>query len=259
MKYIGIRGHRGAGKNTVAYLLANTIDYLINKKDMDQFEDRFNQWCIDFRQNEGIINYWSSDRVMIEGFGDTPKMLLSMLTGIDFRSMNDDYIKDHTYINLKDFDKVEIKDDELVPHPLYTANEYMKTTVYSTEPNVIEEDVWMTLRELILYFGIYTMQNAFGRNVWVKALVANQEYFGGLFNSDNDYKIFSDIKAKSEITYIKNKNGVIVKVSRPGHRKNGGMDLLRGDNRFDYEVVINDELETLRDTILDIAQKIIAL
>ena len=32
MNYIGIRGHRGAGKQTIAYLLGETIDYILSKK-----------------------------------------------------------------------------------------------------------------------------------------------------------------------------------------------------------------------------------
>jgi hypothetical protein len=131
-------------------------------------------------------------------------------------------------------------------------------TVASTDPEPLTDDVYMTLREFILYFGIYVMQNAFGRNVWVKSLIANNKYYNGLFQDDcNRYKIFPDIKASSEITYIKDKGGVIVKVSRPGHKKVGGMDLLRGDSRYDYEVVIDGELESLSSQILKIANEII--
>ena len=71
------------------------------------------------------------------------------------------------------------------------------------------------------------------------------------------FKIFPDIKASSEITYIKDKGGVIIKVSRPGHKKAGGMDLLRGDSRYDYEVVIDGKLEDLSPQILKVAIDII--
>lgn len=257
MKYIGIRGHRGAGKNTVTYLLANTLEYLLKGKSMDVFENRFNEWCTEFRQNEQLINTMSCEHVIVEGFGDGPKMLLSMLTGISVQDMNSDYAKDNILVNLKDFSRSD-KTNTLISH-LYTAEEY--TQVHNQimkNPDVMDEDVWMTLRELILYFGIYVMQSAFGRNVWVKSLNANQLYYDSIF-SESDYKIFNDIKAQSEITYIKSLGGVIIKVVRPGHRKNGGMDLLKGDNRFDYEVVIGDNLEDLQHIILEIAQKIIAL
>ena len=258
MNYIGIRGHRGAGKNTITYLLANTIEYLVKGKDILLFDKAFNEWCVSFRQNEQLIDSLCCDHVIVEGFGDGPKMLLSMLTGISLQDMNSDYSKDHILVNLKDFSRAEV--GEIDDEHIWTAADYVGLHRWiADEPAVLKEDTWMTLRELILYFGIYIMQNAFGRNVWVKSLIANHTYYDSIFAKDNDYKIFNDIKAKSEITYIKDLGGVIIKVTRPGHRKNGGMDLLKGDNRFDYEVVIDGELETLKDTILDIAQKIINL
>ena len=36
MNYIGIRGHRGAGKKTIAYLLGETINYILLKKKGDK-------------------------------------------------------------------------------------------------------------------------------------------------------------------------------------------------------------------------------
>ena len=261
MKYIGIRGHRGAGKSTVAYLLGNTIQYLLDHGDehpIEQFTREFEAWCKDFREDETCISRMDLDRVIIEGFGDTPRMLLSMLTGIPYSDMWNDDKKDHLVINLKNFETIEVDNISSFPEKLWEAREYFITTTASTDPEVLKDDVYMTLRELILYFGIYVMQNAFGLNVWIKSLVANSAFFTGLFPDDkNGYKIFQDIKARSEISYIKDKGGVIIKVSRPGHKKTGGMDLLKGDSRFDYEVNISGELEGLRDQILTIAKSII--
>jgi hypothetical protein len=258
MTYVGIRGHRGAGKSTVAYLLAKTINYLLTEEgDAMEFDSRFHTWCNIFRQDETVLNDLDLDRVIIEGFGDGPKMMANMLTGIPFEDMNNDYKKDHTIINLKDFKVIE---DGSIPENAgcWDAKAYFMHTVASTDPEPLTDDVYMTLREFILYFGIYVMQNAFGRNVWVKSLIANNKYYNGLFQDDcNRYKIFPDIKASSEITYIKDKGGVIIKVSRPGHKKVGGMDLLRGDSRYDYEVVIDGELESLSSQILKIANEII--
>ena len=262
MKYIGIRGHRGAGKSTVAYLLSNTIQYLLDHGDehpIEQFTKEFNEWCEAFRKDETCISRMELDRVIIEGFGDTPRMLLSMLTGIPYSDMWNDYKKDHLVINLRDFKTNVVGDISSFPDKLWEAREYFITTTASTDPEVLKDDVYMTLRELILYFGIYVMQNAFGLNVWIKSLVANSSFFACLFPDDeNGYKIFQDIKARSEISYIKDKGGVIIKVSRPGHKKTGGMDLLKGDSRFDYEVNITGELEDLRDQILTIAKHIIS-
>ena len=262
MKYIGIRGHRGAGKSTVAYLLSNTIQYLLDHGDehpIEQFTKEFHGWCEEFRNDETCISRMDLDGVIIEGFGDTPRMLLSMLTGIPYSDMWDDYKKDHLIINLKNFETIEVDDVAAFSNKLWEAREYFITTTASTDPEVLKAAVYLTLRELILYCGIYVMQNAFGLNVWVKSLAANSSFFNGLFPDDeNGYKIFQDIKARSEISYIKDRGGFIIKVSRPGHKKSGGMDLLKGDSRFDYEVNITGELEDLRDRILTIAKHIIS-
>ena len=41
-KYIGIRGHRGAGKNTISYLLAVALDYYTRNNSWDGFEQVYN-------------------------------------------------------------------------------------------------------------------------------------------------------------------------------------------------------------------------
>ena len=260
MKYIGIRGHRGAGKNTVAYLLANTLDWITKSQDDNglDFHDAFIQWCREIKEDETRIDNLALDWVIVEGFGDGPKVFVSMLTGIQFSDMNNDWAKDHIVINIKDFTNGTFDDPKAeFGDRLVTAQEYFEQFTCSADPEPVQQDVYMTLRELILYFGIYIMQNAFGRNVWVKAMIANQRFFDGLYGDDEKgYKIYSDIKARSEISYIYDRGGVIVKVSRPDHKKPGGMDLLRGDSRYDYTVDITGELEDLEQTIYNIAKNI---
>lgn len=258
MKYIGIRGHRGAGKTTVAYLLGNTLNYLTQHNHEDEYESLFRIWCNNIRENPRVVDNCDLTWVIFEEFGDSPKMLINMLTGIGFHDMNSPYYKDHMVINMRNFDKNVIEDLSQFEGHLYTAEEYFLSLNPTIQPEAIKEDIFMTLREFILYFGIYIMQNAFGLNVWIKSMSANSHYFEGLFPDDNKgYKIFSDIKARSEVSFIYDKGGVVVRVQRPGHIKSGGMNLLRGDNRYDYEVVIDGEMEALAPRILEIATDII--
>ena len=42
-KYIGIRGHRGAGKNTISYLLGVAIDFYLRNKSWVGFDEVYNQ------------------------------------------------------------------------------------------------------------------------------------------------------------------------------------------------------------------------
>ena len=260
MKYIGIRGHRGAGKTSIAYLLGCAIDYLITDAfDIDEYNNKYASWCKNIKSNPGILSDADHKHVIYEKFGDTPKMIISMLTGISLNDMKSGSARDNKIINLKDF-SVIAKDDSF-DDKLWEAEEFWlhHQQDVSVVPGVINEDIYMTLREFIIYFGIYVMQNAFGHNVWIKSLVMNSNFFNGLFPDEeqNIYKIMSDVKSRSEVSYIYDKKGIIVRVSRPSNVKRGGMNLLRGDSRYDYEIVIENDIEDLSEKILETAKNII--
>lgn len=259
MNYIGIRGHRGAGKQTVAYLLGETIDYILSKKKTDeliggeQFIELFKEWCNNIKQDEEIINNAELNKVYFENFGDGPKTLASMLLGCDFEHTYSDYDKDHMVINLKDF-TYDIY--EVIPFKCLDAEELYQIFSSKKEPAVILKDKYVTLREFIMYFGHEIMQRYFGLNVWVKSLKNNDTKYPVSYNDTNYYKIFTDAKFPSEITYIKDNNGVVVKVNRPSHKKKG-KDRLKNDDRYDYEVNIEESLVDLANPIFDIALDII--
>ena len=72
-QHIGICGHRGAGKNTISYLLANMIDYILYHKPLDDLSDNFNRWCKEIYENESIIYEKEFQRVSIESFSNDLK------------------------------------------------------------------------------------------------------------------------------------------------------------------------------------------
>ena len=109
-----------------------------------------------------------------------------------------------------------------------------------------------------MYFGLEVMQRFFGANVWVKSLKSSEEFYNSIFNEDNNVKIFTDIKTPGEITYIKNNNGKVIKVSRPGFKKQQkGMDKLSQDNRYDFEIIVNRDLYDTKEQILEISKQLL--
>ena len=80
--YIGICGDRGAGKNTMAYLIANTIEYIISDGDKEEYPNRFNQWCNEIMQDESLIYSLSLKSSYIESFSTDIKSYINLLTGI---------------------------------------------------------------------------------------------------------------------------------------------------------------------------------
>jgi hypothetical protein len=263
MNYIGIRGHRGAGKNTVAYLLGNTLEYLINNSNNylkisknQEICELFQTWCDEIVNDERIIHEISLDNIYFESFGDTLKILVQMILGCSQDILYSDYHKDHVVVNLRDF---SYKTYDEIPQDikLWTAEELYKEMPKNCAPITITRNIFLSLREFILYFGKEVMQRYFGLDVWVKALKTTRE----LFDNTNDlksYKIYTDLKTPGEVTYIRKNGGLIIKVSRPDHKKQlKGIDRLSQDNRYDFEVVIGDNLYDIIDQIIDIADKIL--
>ena len=55
MQYIGIRGHRGAGKNSISYLLGRTIDYFIkNKVIKSDYDSLYKSWVDDIMNDDNL-------------------------------------------------------------------------------------------------------------------------------------------------------------------------------------------------------------
>lgn len=256
MKYIGIRGHRGAGKNTISYLLGNTMDYLLRKSE-DNFDELYRIWCDDIIKNEKIIHECSLDYVYFDSFSDTLKFWVRLLIGCPESYIYDDYYKDHMIINIKDF-TYKVYDEIPAGLQTYTHEELYSIMPKDKAPITITKNIYISLRNFIMYFGLEVMQRFFGANVWVKSLKSSSEFYNSLFNEENSIKIFTDIKTPGEVTYIKNNNGKVIKVSRPGFKKQQkGMDKLSQDNRYDFEIVVNRDLYDTKEQILEISKQLL--
>ncbi len=261
MKYIGIRGHRGSGKNTIAYLLANTIQYFIDNQQEIDFDTLWSSWCDKIIENEhDAIDNITVQNVYLESFGFLPKMLVELITSIPHNYIESDYYKDHLFINIKDLSWEVI--DDLSKKPL-TADIYSLTyTMFQFEGDVkvYARDPILSLRDFIVYFAKFCM-HALGKDIWVKAMRNNEiNNYDDIYNIGQKFKIFTDVKAPSELSYIKEKNGIVIKVTRPDNiKEDRGVELLKDDNRWDFEIqntnIKNDE--SFKRSIIDIAKYII--
>lgn len=255
VKYIGIRGHRGAGKNTISYLLGLAIEYYTTNKSFEGFEEQYRKAVDKIIVNPEFLDDLgnSSDfrHVMFDSFADTAKITLAQILGIPSDWMYNDWCKDATIIDMTNFsyrraqNKLNLKSIlGLKKNDLYTAEE-LYGAMQIEDITSTNEHVYITLRELIIYYSKYVIQKFFGRNVWVKTLENNrfetERFYGG---NRLVYRIFVDCKFSTEISYIVYKNGTIVKVSRDNNVKpdTDFSDQLDGDNRFDFEIKPNGDL-----------------
>lgn len=260
-KYIGIRGHRGSGKISIAYLIANTIEYLMDFKNVgEDFDNLYKSWCNELMKDEQNAVYnIDAPHVYLESFGDLPKMLTEMLTNIPHEYIYSDYYKDHIFINVRTMKYIEMSDDEIgnFEHDLWKSQDLIN---FVEEYGFGEfESYWISLREFILYYA-KTTSKYLGNDIWVKLMRVSEERDNAMqeryniFGKGNKYKLFVDLKAVSEVTYVKERNGFIIKINRLQNIKEKGFDNLENDTRYDYELNIEGDLYELKDKIVEIAK-----
>ena len=108
-KYIGIRGHRGAGKNTISYLLGFAIEYFISKgNSWEGFETAYEAQVKRIINEPSFIEdvmFSESDfaNVYFESFADNPKIMVAQLFGLPCDYAYNDWTKDAVIVNLSNF------------------------------------------------------------------------------------------------------------------------------------------------------------
>jgi hypothetical protein len=260
-KYIGIRGHRGSGKISIAYLIANTIEYLMDFKNVgEEFDNLYKSWCNELMKDEQNAVYnIDAPHVYLESFGDLPKMLTEMLTNIPHEYIYSDYYKDHIFINVRTMKYIEMSDNEIdnFDHDLWKSQDLIN---FVEEYGFGEfESYWISLREFILYYA-KTTSKYLGNDIWVKLMRVSEERDNAMqeryniFGKGDKYKLFVDLKAVSEVTYVKERDGFIIKINRPQNIKEKGFDNLENDTRYDYELNIEGDLYELKDKIVEISK-----
>ena len=254
MKYIGICGHRGAGKNSIAYLLAKTMDYIISNRRPENFDRYFKKLCTEFMYNDQLIYDLKLNDIYIASFTDDILQTIYLLTGIPVESMTSDYCKDNFLVNMETF---ELVPKETVDEGNIRTRSQMfslRSSLHSVCP--LLKDVHMPLRDFIIYYGFDVMQRFFGVDFWVRSLKAVEPLWGCNWDYESNYKIFIDTKTECERDYIKDKGGIIIKVTRPKHVLPNSP--ISKDIEFNEDYVIeNTSLYDLSDTIYNIAQQII--
>jgi hypothetical protein len=245
--YIGVRGHRGAGKPTVSFLLAGTIEWYIEKRNFDEeFEDFYQSLIDDIKNNpDDFICSRQFDYVYLESFSDTQRVMCAMLLGIDIDWFYSEYYKDHMKVHLSDLTVSSVEEGDI-----------MVTAENLLESGNENRDLYMSLREFCSYYSL-GIQRLMGDEIWIHSLekseTNNQEY-------GTPFKIFYDVKLPSEVSYIIERDGYIVKVLRPKHEKKQTTmsSKLDNDDRVDFEVLIDGEdMVSCKEDLKEIAQVIV--
>ena len=243
MQFIGITGHRGSGKTSVGYLLGNMLNAIRKGTEIEDIETEFKHWCDAIKADENAIYDCPLYYVYFDEFGEMPKSFVAQLLSIDMSVLDNDTLKDTMYVNMSNF-KLYSKDPSF---KIVTAEDILAG-------NRRWKDVYISLREFTKVFSIDIMQKFFGTDVWLKSRVVNDEKWQ--ISSTEGFKVFSDVKTKDEIKYIKDNSGIIVRTLRPSHKKiDAG---ITNTENSDSDFIINTEghLYDLFDKIYKIANEI---
>lgn len=249
-KYIGIRGHRGAGKNTFSYLLGVTLNYYMLNEKFDEGYNTEYKKAVDkiLELNEDFLETSELSNIYFESFADTAKITLAELIGIPSYYMYNDWCKDSVFVDLQNFHFLQVKEKIDIPPMLkeaYTARQLYDIILSDKNFFLIEKPIYIQLRELIIYYSKYVMQGFFGSNVWVKTLEKNRWEQEKFYSANKViYKIYTDCKFSSEVSYIKNNNGIIIRVNRDENIKDDTefSNELHNDDRVDYHINWNLDL-----------------
>ena len=243
MQFIGITGHRGSGKTSVGYLLGNMLNAIRKGSEKEDIEIMFKDWCNTIKANENAIYDCPLYYVYFDEFGEMPKSFVAQLLSIDMTVLDNDTMKDTMYVNMKDF-KLYSKDSAF---KIITAEDILAG-------NRRWKDCYISLREFAKVFSIDIMQKFFGTDVWLKSRVVNDEKWQ--VSSMDGWKVFSDVKTKDEIKYIRDNAGIIIRTIRPSHKKSDAG--ITNTENSDVDFIINTEgqLNDLFDKIYNIAEEI---
>lgn len=261
MKYIGIQGYRGAGKETLSFLLGSILDYLIQSEndncdlDIEEIGKIYDNAVEAVYCDSQFLQDSEFNHVYVASFSDTSKTLLHLMTNIPMEYMYDSEYKSNTYINLKTFKYVEGVMDPSELNIISAQSLWDKKlrdiqSINNPYHPLSLEDEWIQLKEFLMYYGHFVMKNFLGKNIWVKSLDSVEEE-DEYFIKDISYKIFNDVKFEGEIKYIKDRGGIIVYIDRP---KNIKKDFIPIDKIQHPDYTIKIDTNKLEDLSSDVVK-----
>jgi hypothetical protein len=207
---IGISGKIGSGKDTVG----KVIQYLSSEA-YKKRERSFESFQRGHTNLDAFGTYYYSPWEIMK-FAGKLKEVASLLTGIHVSNFEDQEFK-KTYL----------------PHEWDTWY-----------PNLDRPEP-MTVRTLLQKVGTDCMRDCLHRNVWVNALFA--EFRPNVAGEDFPSNwIITDCRFPNEALAIKERNGVVIRVTRPGEDPGTHESETALDNwTFDYVIENNGTIEDL--------------
>lgn len=267
-KFIGLYGAAGSGKDYFCSMLQFFIEYgyLDKVSNCDINDDnqiiktyaKFLEWKNNQVSNSIPKNIWEKSTRL--AFADIPKEAMASVYGIPLELLHDSKKKDQTFINLKSFKlsespfenrdgSIAISDQEFYDIVSSDKNFYnsIKTQTVQKHKSLLDDGtLWMSIRNLMTYFGTYLCRGFIDPNIWVTRLLNHPD-----FEKEDKIIIVTDIRFINEHDALKSNGFTIIRIDNPSNEKNVGGIAEKHYDEFKPDYVFNnkpnDMLYTLRD------------
>lgn len=220
MRYIGITGKRGSGRETLAWLLGMTLQHM-DKLTYEEYQEQFKTWTREVTESKDCIG--SSNYYILESFGgiilDSIRLTIPPLYSLDLSQGSPDL--DRKF----DVDTLTLDNGD------------------------------MTVGEFIILYADKTMKSAFGQRFWVniaEQMAANKENFP---YATEKYIIYWDVKTDEEAAYIKRHGGTYIKVTCPERLRSGGYNTIK-QTEPDYRIRLHKDFVDDCEQIWDLAHSL---
>ena len=226
-KIIAISGLKNSGKD----VSANIMLYLQNTPKIFH-----HYWIYKLFPKLNIKRLWTK-----VSFAETLKAMLALLLKVNINNFNDRTFKEQYCIDFNSFTLYNSScTDKILPD-----NKFSKL---AKDLSINIKDNYLTIRQLMQYFGTEIMRKYFGDQLWCLSTLRSAEHSN---------IIVSDLRFKVEAEEVKKQHGILIYIDRPGtvvgnHASEREVFELRENGYFDYIVQNNGDLKDLFNKLKEI-------
>lgn len=190
-KIIAIQGNKWSGKDETAKML----QYLLSTPKL------FHQYFLykNFR--------WFKKKYKIVRYADKMKEMLAILFNVNVQNFENREFKEQYYVDFNSLKLIHIDNIDTFKDKILTNSSFVKEIKKS---NInITRDYFLSIRQILQYFGTEIMRYYFGDKLWILATL----------NNKNENIIISDQRFIIENETTKKLNAFIIHIVRPGCEK----------------------------------------
>lgn len=213
MRYIGITGKRGVGRDKFGWLLGSVLEDLTHEKQGRIVDNA--AWCDKVCYIRHQAEPVSSSHTCITSFAsqieDQAMLLCGSTFGLEWKKNPGRY-----FVLM---DTMEVVEEVSEGYTIVNHNTYSTVT---NKPA-------MAIEEFIIYYG-ETIKRAYGADIWTKVASSWMKNKLEDVNDPTTTIIFTDVKTNAEAEYILSKNGYLIEVVCPEREQQGSYTDLLSDS-----------------------------